>query len=101
MRLMSVAALLAPVLLGQDFRGQIKLKPLVPPLTQPWKAKPAPGGVVVLKQQVIESGPCAVPLLQVAPVEGDKQMMVTPPATGFHMRQVTPPAPSCADKARP
>ena len=37
MRLVSLAALLAPAVLGQDFRGQIKLKPLVPPITQPWK----------------------------------------------------------------
>ena len=100
MRLLFSVAVLAPALFGQDFRGQIKLKPLVPPLSQPWKAQPVLGGVTVLKQQVIESsGPCAVPLLQVTPVETDQQMLVAPPSTGFHMRQVTPPAPSCGVKA--
>jgi hypothetical protein len=100
MRLLFLGALLLPALMGQDFRGQIKIKPLVPPLNQPWKAQPALGGVTVLKQQVVESGPCSIPLLNVVPVEGDQQMVVTPPSTGFHMRNVTPPAPSCADKAR-
>ena len=101
MRLLPLAALLAPALLGQDFRGQIKLKPLVPPLNQPWKALPQTGLITKLKQQVIESGPCAIALLNVTPVESDQKMLVTPPATGFHMRDVTPPAPSCSDKPRP
>ena len=101
MKLLPLAALLAPVLVGQDFRGQIKLKALVPPLNQAWKAQPALGGVTVLKQQVVElAGPCSVPLLNVTPVETDQRMLVTPPSTGFHMRNVTPPAPSCADKAQ-
>jgi hypothetical protein len=101
MRLMSLAVLLAPALLGQDFRGNIKLKPLVPPLTQPWKSPSLPCPITVLKQQVIESGPCAIPLLNVTPAPTDPQSLVTPPATGFHIRQVTPPAPSCADKPKP
>ena len=97
MRLLSLAALLAPALLGQDFRGQIKLKSLVPPLTQPWKTQP----VTAPKLEVIESVSCSVPLLNVLPVETDQKMLVTPPSSGFHMRNVTPPAPSCADKRRP
>ena len=101
MRLLPLAALLAPALLGQDFRGQIKLKPLVPPLNQPWKTQPSTALIVKLQQQVHESGTCAVPLLNVTPVETDKQILVTPPAQGFHMRNVTPPATSCADKPRP
>jgi hypothetical protein len=98
MRLVSLAALLAPAVLGQDFRGQIKLKPLVPPITQPWKSL---NPITVLKQPPAQSGTCGIPLLNVTPVETDQKMLVTPPATGFHMRNVTPPAPSCADKPRP
>ena len=91
MRLLSLAALLAPSLLGQDFRGQIKLKPLLPPLTQPWKTQP----VAAPKLEVIESVSCSVPLLNVMPAETDRKMLVAPPSSGFHMRIVTPPAPPC------
>jgi hypothetical protein len=97
MRLISLAALLVPSLLGLDFRGNIKLKPLVPPLTQPWKLQSLPGPVTVLKQ-VFASASCAIPLLTVTPVETDSKMLVTPPSQGFHIRHVTPPSPSCADK---
>jgi hypothetical protein len=98
MRLLSLAALLAPTLLGQDFRGQIKLKPLLPPIGQPWKFQAPPTRVI---EQSAPSRPCAVPLLNTKPVETDSKMLVPPPANGFHMRQVTPPAPSCADQPRP
>ena len=93
MRILILAILLAP-LKGQDFHGQIKLKSLVPPLSQPWKTG----------QRVIEatvSKPCAIPLLKAKPNDTDSKMKITPPATGFHIRQVTPPAPSCEEITQP
>lgn len=100
MRLVSLATLLLPALLpGQDFRGQIKTKPLLPPISQPWKFQAPPKPQVI--EQVAPSRPCAVPLLNTKPVATDQKMVVPPPADGFHMRQVTPPAPSCADQPRP
>ena len=100
MRFLALAALLVPALSGQDFRGKIQLTPLVPPLNQPWKPLPFSGVMRVIEQSA-RPDPCAVPLLNVIPVETDKQILVTPPATGFSMRQVTPPAPSCADRPKP
>jgi hypothetical protein len=99
MRLLSLAALLAPALIGQDFRGSIKLKPLLPPIAQPWKFQAPPKPEVI--ERAVPSRPCAVPLLNTKRVETDGKMVVPPPANGFHMRQVTPPAPSCADQPRP
>ncbi len=105
MRLLALAVLLAPLAPGQNFRGQIKIKPLVPPLSQPWNAPrplmrvhPAPG--IQLMNPAAVSRPCSVPLLQVTPRELDLKMHVAPPSAGARMPVVEPPAPPCAQVPR-
>ena len=96
MRLLSFALLLAPALLAQNFNGQIKLKSLVPPISQPWK----PAQSLSIAKVAGEVRHCSIPLLVVPPKEVDQQMLIAPPATGFAVRVVTPPAPPCS-KAQP
>ncbi len=99
MRILILAIILAP-LKGQDFHGQITLKSLVPPLSQPWKS-PLPAGTITLPKLTGAARPCAIPLLKAKPNDTDSKMTISPPAAGFHVRQVTPPAPSCEETTQP
>ena len=105
MRLLTLAVLLAPLVPGQNFRGQIRIKPLVPPLSQPWNAtrplvgvRPAPE--IRLMNPAAVSRPCSVPLLQVTPRELDAKIHVAPPSAGARMPVVEPPAPPCVQDPR-
>ncbi|HXA49268.1 MAG TPA: hypothetical protein VNV86_03130 [Candidatus Acidoferrum sp.] len=91
MRLLSLALLLTPALLAQNFNGQIQLKSLVPPISQPWKPAPA----LTIAKVASVSPTCSIPLLVVPPKEVDQQMVIAPPATGFAVRVVAPPVPLC------
>jgi len=97
MRLLLLAVLLAPATPGQDFRGRIRIKPLVPPLTQPWTPQAPPAGVQVVKPNPA-ARPCSVPLLQVTPPEVDSAMLVPPPSQAARIRMVPLPAPPCGDR---
>jgi hypothetical protein len=92
MRLFSLALLAAAALPAQNFNGQIKLKSLVPPISQSWK----PASTLTIAKVASVSRTCSIPLLVVPPKEADQQMLIAPPATGFAMKVVTSPAPPCS-----
>jgi hypothetical protein len=94
MRFLCLAALLLPALQAQDFTGRIKMKPLLPPINQPWNsigAKP----IFRIAAPPAETSPCSIPLLPVNPVETDAAMVVPPPSGNFAGRVVTLAAPPC------
>jgi hypothetical protein len=91
MRIALLALLALPVLPAQDFRGQIRMKPLLPPLDKAWKA---PKNVLAIPRAPATTT-CSIPPLSVEVVEADPKMAIAPPAKGFAVRVVTPPAPSC------
>jgi hypothetical protein len=89
MRFLCCLLLCAPVLIAQNFRGQIQIKPLVPAITKPW-----PRAQVFEFTRSPQTRPCAIPLSNVPPRDGDPKMAVPPPSGGA-VRMVTPPAPPC------
>ena len=94
MRFLYLAALLLPALTAQDFTGRIKMKPLLPPINQPWNsigAKP----IFRIMAPPAGTSPCSIPLLPVNPAETDSAMVLPPPNGNFAGRVVTSPAPPC------
>src|SRR5215471_10235910 len=99
MRLFCGFILCAPAVLAQNFTGQIRMKSLVPPISQPWTApKAAPARP---QRPVANLGACSIPLLKVPAVDADSRMLITPPAQQGSIRTVTPPAPPCDELPRP
>jgi len=99
MRLVLLSILFSAMLPAQNFRGQIKLKPLVPPLSEPWTVRPSVNELSLLQPLPVQR-PCSIRLLEAKTNEIDSNMLVSPPAEGFHMRVVTPPAPPCDEKPK-
>jgi hypothetical protein len=93
MRLLALTLLLLPAIPAQNFTGQIKMKPLVPPISEPWKTLQSQP---ILKLAEARKT-CSIPLLVVPPKDVDSRMTITPPAAGFAMKVVTPPAPPCSE----
>jgi hypothetical protein len=93
MRLLALVLLLLPALPAQNFTGQIKMKSLVPPISQPWKT---PQSLPIVKLAEVPKT-CSIPLLVVPPKDVDSRMIIAPPATGFSMKVVTPSAPPCSE----
>ena len=100
MRLVLFAMWFSPVLVAQNFRGSIPIKPLVPPLSKPWPIRPSVSELSMPKPLPVQR-PCSIRLLEAKTSEVDSQMLVTPPADGLHIRVVTPPAPPCDEKPKP
>jgi len=82
---------------AQDFRGQIRMKPLVPPLREPGTLHLEPAAAVSPAPPRL----CAVPLARVTPRDVDPKMIRPPsesPAAPIPI--VTPPAPACDERPR-
>jgi hypothetical protein len=98
MRLLALTLLLIPAIPAQNFTGQIKMKSLVPPISEPWKSQQSELMMKLAEARKLAEAPktCSIPVLVVPPKDVDSRMMIQPPATGFATRVVTPPAPPCS-----
>jgi hypothetical protein len=99
MRLLALAILLAPIVPAQSFQGQIKPRPLVPPLSQPWTQRQAVPPAIPAKPAA-RSGPCSIPTLTVVPRKVDSKMLVPTPEAGTRMPLAALPAPPCGETSR-
>ena len=95
MRLLLLAAIVIPVLQAQNFRGQIKLKPLLPPLSQTWgppaQAPALPRQIIVEMPAAAEALRCSIPLINTVPGDVDAGMQTTPHLAESRMPAGTPP----------
>jgi hypothetical protein len=100
MRLVLLLALVLPAMPAQNFQRQIKMKPLLPPINQPWKSPNSGPRLLIAATPRTGTSPCSIPLLPAKPVETGDAIVVAPRKGNFAMRMVTPPAPPCEPPQR-
>ena len=94
MRYLFIAFLALPTLVAQNFHGQIQVRPLLPPIGQPWNS------VLTARNTAPQARQCSVPLLQITPRQIDPRIFIQGQSTVSRMPGVTVPAPPCQTPQR-